>query len=124
MGTGAAVWGENAVLFGGANGQQQNNDLFLFNPSLHTWTKVERGEAPLARTGASLAVLGNTLFVFGGLSNEVGWLDDFHSLDLSNEQSSWQIVDVPCPYARDKAGLASYGGALWLFGGFGPLVSC
>lgn len=61
------------------------------------------------------------LFVFGGFSNELGWVDDLYALDLSNPNASWSLIESPGPHPRDKAGLVSFGSDLYLFGGFGPL---
>lgn len=48
------------------------------------WEKVAvRGDPPAPRTGSSLVAVGDSLYLFGGLSHSTGWLDDLYKLDTS-----------------------------------------
>lgn len=39
-------------------------------------------EKPLSRSAGSLAAVGSKLYLFGGLNQSVGWLDDFFVFDI------------------------------------------
>jgi len=59
------------------------NDDFKMNAVvLETFEKVNSsGSIPRPRSAATLAAVGSKLYLFGGLSNNVGWLNDFHVFD-------------------------------------------
>ena len=40
-----------------------------------------KGDIPCPRSGATMAAVGNKLFLFCGLSRETGWLDTVHEFD-------------------------------------------
>jgi Kelch motif len=46
------------------------------------WEKVNgSGNIPLPRVSATITAVDNKLYLFGGLSNSVGWLSDFYIFD-------------------------------------------
>lgn len=48
------------------------------------WEKVVvRGDFLVSRIGSSLVVVGDSLYLFGGFSYFIGWLDDFYKFDIS-----------------------------------------
>lgn len=50
------------------------------------WEKVAvRGDPPAPRTGSSLVAVGESLYLFGGLSHSTGWLDDLYKFDTSTK---------------------------------------
>lgn len=54
------------------------------------WEKVAvRGDPPAPRTGSSLVAVGDSLYLFGGLSHSTGWLDDLYKLDTSKH---WCVI--------------------------------
>ena len=117
----------------------ESNELILIKTASKEAKILENGEvSPCARAGASLAMAGDRLFLFGGFSHASAWLDDFWTYQLPNgpwkkeefiatpnsPNESGEPVGTPIPTCRDKATLTAIttasGTFLWLFGGFGP----
>jgi N-acetylneuraminic acid mutarotase len=69
----------------------------VYDPATKKWTDIE--PLPEARSSHDAAVLGETLYVFGGWTlNSAGkneWLDHGLSLDLSKPGAKWQAVKQP-----------------------------
>lgn len=79
---------------------------------------------PSARAGAAAAVVGKSVFVFGGLDADEtsgGWLADLWCFDAA--AGRWQaLAGVPNgPSPRDKSSAVAIGGNFVVFGGFGPV---
>jgi hypothetical protein len=90
-----------------------------------TWRRVEAtGEAPCARTGHAMAVLGSSVVVVGGTSAERGFLAEAHALDTHTW--SWSVAAGEGALAdsrftpRDKLTAVTCGHRVVVFGGFGP----
>lgn len=77
--------------------------------------------SPKPRTGAAGCVVGDRIFIFGGLNDSVGWLNDVVVFDIKANQ--W-LTDVPvqgnAPAPRDKHSCTLIGNKIYVFGGFGP----
>jgi len=115
--------------------------------SLEVRRLLPLGAAPSPRTGAAIAVHGGSLYCFGGLDPERGWMNDLYRLELAGEadgQPRWhacassapppdlvplaapQSACASCPSPRDKMSfvtveLEGAGVGLVVFGGFGPV---
>lgn len=50
------------------------------------------GEIPAPRSAATMAAVGSSLYLFGGLSQNSGWFDDVHRFDTSKEQNSCLLI--------------------------------
>jgi N-acetylneuraminic acid mutarotase len=49
------------------------------------WDKViGTGNIPVPRVSATIAAVDNKVYLFGGLSNSVGWLNDFYVFNTGN----------------------------------------
>ena len=47
-----------------------------------SWTLIDaKGKLPEARSSASLVCVGNKLYLYGGLNQDSGWLDNLHMFD-------------------------------------------
>lgn len=58
--------------------------VFFFWIDKKKWEKVVvRGDFLVSRIGSSLVVVGDSLYLFGGFSYFIGWLDDFYKFDIS-----------------------------------------
>eukprot|EP00911_Craspedida_sp_UC1_P000723 UC1_evm1s553 len=76
-------------MFGGvtAAGGGESADLFRLDMDFGEWEKLEtKGgnvpvNVPVARSGATLAAVGNDLFLCGGINSELAWLDTVHRFD-------------------------------------------
>ncbi|GAB1606050.1 kelch domain-containing protein 1-like [Argonauta hians] len=100
------------------------NILRCFDTELEKWTKCEaNGEVPKPSSGSALAAVGNTLYLFGGLNQDEGWLNTIHS--YNPEKNTWSLVGTSgiAPSPRDKISCAAVGKNIYYFGGFGPKKS-
>lgn len=80
------------IIFGGRNddnyvntGQSYLNDVWILSLDelvWQQWDKEERGSVPIARYSHCSAVLGNSIIIFGGLSEENYCKTDIYSLDM------------------------------------------
>jgi len=43
------------------------------------------GAVPSPRSAATIAAVGSKLYLFGGLSNDCGWLADFYAFDTGQQ---------------------------------------
>jgi len=97
------------------------DELLVFNSEKSLWRKLATsGDVPLSRVGATMSAVGNKLYLFGGLNNEHGWLDDVHVFDT--DSNCWERAEVNGrgPSQRDKLCSTVVGEKIYLFGGFGP----
>ena len=112
------------VIFGGAAGSTLFNDVWLFrlNPDRQsgTWTRLDTtGQQPGPRRRHGMGIVGNQLFVFGGIDSSVTSVDEFFQLDLVSRVWT-KIAATPAPSARasvastgldgDRSGYYMYGG--------------
>ena len=89
------------------------------------WRRVEAaGEAPCARTGHAMAVVGSSVVVVGGTSAERGFLADVHVLDTRTWSWSQAVDEAALADSRfsprDKLTAVTTGHRVVVFGGFGP----
>jgi N-acetylneuraminic acid mutarotase len=109
--------------FSGKDSIGMLDEFFRFDLNVMEWTRISSGVPgvhPVPRIDAKLAVLGETLFLFGGkttsgYSNELFRFDEFHN------QSRWSDLTLfACeqqPEGRSRHGLAPLKGSLYVFGG-------
>jgi hypothetical protein len=45
---------------------------------------VASGSVPVPRVSAAMASVGTSLYLFGGLSNSIGWLNDLYIFDTGS----------------------------------------
>ena len=84
-------------LFGGWNGREALNDLFLLDLDSMMWREVKvRGVSPSTRNNHTITYVDGLLYIHGGHDGSK-WLDDFHALN---------VVDV---------GACSCGGTVFVF---------
>ncbi|KAJ8304073.1 hypothetical protein KUTeg_017656 [Tegillarca granosa] len=106
--------GKHLYIFGGVlHGDElvESNELLTFDVDTRTWQKLLcKGSVPSPRSAASLVAIGTKLYLFGGLSHEFGWFNDFYSFDTGHQ----------CPSPRDKLQATVIGDKIFYFGGFGP----
>lgn len=125
----AAVVGNKVYLFGGVcfreNSDQESNTLYVYDVSRHEWSRIDPSKDnavwPPARSGAAMAAVGEKLYVYGGLSQATGWLDDFYVFDTVSNK--WNELDGDRrPSPRDKAAMVTVQDEVFLFGGFCPNI--
>ena len=89
-----------------------------------TWKDGELEEVPLKelpspRAGSRVAVVGSVIYVLGGISfNGAEMLvNTFWSLDVSQTDPQWQVLDPLPGSARIGSAVRSQNGAVYVFGG-------
>ncbi|WP_430453000.1 Kelch repeat-containing protein [Rhodopirellula europaea] len=90
-----------------------------FDPKTKSWTELP--SLPEGRSSLDAAVLGDTVFVFGGWSlngesEDSTWHQTAWSLDLADSDAGWQPVATP-PFQRRAISVAAHDGKLFVVGG-------
>ena len=90
----------------------------VYDPAAGKWTDIE--PLPEPRSSHDAAVVGGTLYVFGGwcLNGKDGkseWLDHGWKLDLKAADAKWQKVEQP--FQRRALTMAARGGKVYVIGG-------
>ena len=114
----AVVYENNMVIFGGYDGLNRVNDLYLFNFSTHTWKLLpSMGLAPSPRDRHTAVVHLNKLYVFGGYDGS-SRVNDFFSYDYTTGQ--WKPVaaqGLP-PTPRHSHSAVVHNHCMYIFGGY------
>ena len=116
----AACVGDKLLVYGGGLvGRHPVDDIQVhcFDAANQSWSVLESsGEAPAPRHGHSMAVVGQKMYLFGGMSDST-FCDDLHSLDVMKRV--WVSVGKdriwPCPRAAHT--MVAHGSSILLFGG-------
>lgn len=108
-------------LFGGTDGQNRNNDLYKFDPSLYTWTLLEvTGDQPASRSGSQCTLYQGKIYFFGGYTKKDGeYFNDLFSFDIIN--SHWEEIlpsSSEMPKKRTDHTLTLFHDTLYIFGGY------
>ena len=127
----SAVIGSRMWIWGGKDqfGRYfQRSDLSVYDPAVNTWTRQKAREAtagsiPPTSEGSRCTALGTTIYSYGGLNRDVGYLDELYALDTNTV--TWRKVNVgdKKPAPRRNCGLCSTEGRLIVFGGYGNTVA-
>jgi len=89
--------------------------VYMYNTDTNTWT--QQPSLPAARGAAGMAVLNNTLQLWGGLTGQTTSAADHWSLDLNNLAAGW-VTRAPLPQPLDHVGSVAIDGKIWSLGGF------
>ena len=102
----AVSWRGELVLFGGSDAQHRFNDTWIMAVSvpaggsarqlLATWRKlkVRADVRPPGRVGHTGSLVGDSLYVFGGLAPPNNVYDNIWKLDLSAPEPRWEELHV------------------------------
>jgi hypothetical protein len=76
--------------FGGLGDQRRYNDTWSFDTLTRKWTELQcTGSIPSPRAGHAAVLVGDVMYVFGGLSTDegqyLGHMGDLYALQLSSE---------------------------------------
>nr|CAB3259219.1 kelch domain-containing protein 1-like [Phallusia mammillata] len=122
---GSKLYAFGGVMFlkdqSGDGGQDvETNDLLVFDSKTKKWQQEKcLGEVPSQRSGSCMTTAGNCLYMFGGLSQLCGWMNDLYKFNL--ETKHWRKIETSlAPSPRDKVLSVGVGGKVYVFGGFGP----
>ena len=125
----ALVSHDNRVIriggFTAVNESGKNHDLWsqdsvsAYDPVKKTWTDLP--SMPGGRSSLDAAVLGDTVFVFGGWkmagdSDSATWYQSAWSLNLADPNAVWQTTAAP-PFKRRAVSVAAFAGKLFVIGG-------
>lgn len=98
----------------------EERDVEIYNLDTMRWEKTEptSGDSyPVFGKGACSALIGDHLYVFGGLDDE-DYRKDLHRLDLVD--FTWKgLSKRDCPSERSYGGMVAHGECLFVFGGIG-----
>lgn len=137
QGLALVAWQDRLIRIGGfsaLNNEGEEHDLqsqtsvASFDPATGQWSDLP--SLPEPRSSLDAAVLGDTVYVFGGWAlggdqGERGDIDASHwhqsavKLDLSDANASWQPLAEP-PFQRRALSTAAYDGKLYVVGGMTP----
>ncbi len=63
-----------------------NTHVLCLNSDTNKWSVAEsKGDTPAPRSGATMATVGDKLYLFGGLSRETGWFDELFMFDTGED---------------------------------------
>ncbi|GAB4824011.1 hypothetical protein N2152v2_011057 [Parachlorella kessleri] len=117
----SVLHGDSWVLFGGIDGENKHNSVFVLDLATSTWSRLApSGDTPWPREGHAAALLGQRMYVFGGNTMQDGeerYENDLHILDLVSHE--WTRVQAlgSLPRPRDSHAAAAWGGRLVVIGG-------
>ncbi|KAK2964791.1 putative Actin-fragmin kinase [Blattamonas nauphoetae] len=114
------VYGDDLYVFGGDLGQDFNNELYKYNFTFNTWTRIPvAGCIPAARSSHEACIYGDELFIYGGGGDfelVFGTISAF-----SFETYTWRrVVPAPAqkiPKARRNHASVLRGSKMYIFGG-------
>ncbi|MFG0289089.1 MAG: hypothetical protein ACF8CQ_12985, partial [Rhodopirellula sp. JB044] len=101
---------------------QSQTSVARFDAGSKTWTPL--ADLPEPRSSLDAAVLGDTVYVFGGWSLQgesdgSTWHQTAWSLDLSDANATWRPLATP-PFRRRAISAAAFDGKLYVLGGLHP----
>ncbi|EDV22699.1 uncharacterized protein TRIADDRAFT_58524 [Trichoplax adhaerens] len=109
------------IFGGGMNGavpvaDQKLHFLHLDEANSSWNVRQVNGNAPLSRQGHTVAVVGNQILIYGGMTND-GFLDDMHMFDI--ETNTWSQIQPSgdIPPERAAHAVAVYENDMYIFGG-------
>ncbi|KAH9812265.1 hypothetical protein DFH28DRAFT_899475 [Melampsora americana] len=116
------VWGGDTKT---SEEEIQDDGLYLLNLSTREWTRVKiSGNCPEGRYGHSAAIIGSKFYIFGGQTDQGGFMNDLWSFDLHKLKSGapqWQCVESapndPTPTRRTGHTVVTHGESIFVFGG-------
>ncbi|KAJ3434292.1 kelch domain-containing protein [Anaeramoeba flamelloides] len=116
-------------LFGGEIGDSNDNskkatyinEIYRLDILQEKWDRIKvLGEKPTERSGHTISIVGDILYLFGG-KNDKRMLGDIHSFQLRTNK--WNLIkakgDYPNPRSFHSATVV--GSNIWIFGGRGEM---
>lgn len=89
--------------FGGTNGIQCSNELWMYDPKSNIWIQQHViGNVPCPREGHAATVVDDVMYVFGGRDQRGRCLDDLAALRMQDCQ--WRVLTVKGPSPLSRAG--------------------
>lgn len=104
------TWQDKLYLFGGTDGVIWFNDVWTYEPRSNAWTELDCiGYIPVAREGHSAALVNDTMYVFGGRTQEGVDLGDLAAFRISSRR--WYMFQNMghSPSARSGHSMTAFG---------------
>ncbi|KAB8356412.1 hypothetical protein FH972_023995 [Carpinus fangiana] len=101
---------ERLLLFGGTDGNTWFNDVWVYEPERNSWYLQECiGYIPAAREGHAAALVGDTMYIFGGRTEEGKDLGDLAAFRIPTRR--WYTFQNmgPSPSPRSGHGMTTVG---------------
>lgn len=120
MGYGVSVsYGNKLICIGGSNADGHLASVFAFSYQHGKIITAELPALPHPLANACGALIGNTIYIAGGLftPDARSTADIFWSLDLSNAHANWQTLATWPGPPRMLAAAAAYNNSFYLFSG-------
>ncbi len=114
------TYSDKLYVFGGTNGLYWYNDMWTFDPVTRLWTQLEcSGYIPSPREGHSAALVGDTIYIFGGRDSDGVDLGDLVAFKISSAR--WFVFGNMGvgPSARSGHALCTVGKRIYVVGGEG-----
>jgi len=108
-------------VFGGYDGIQKRFELSIFDPKRMIWETPETfGDKPVSRSNHASALIGDKMYIFGGLlQKEMELIDSNDIYVLNTSNLTWTRIeatgDIPEPRCGHK--MVAIEGKLYMFGG-------
>eukprot|EP00002_Diphylleia_rotans_P040670 TRINITY_DN9704_c0_g1_i4.p1 TRINITY_DN9704_c0_g1~~TRINITY_DN9704_c0_g1_i4.p1 ORF type:complete len:629 (-),score=92.08 TRINITY_DN9704_c0_g1_i4:240-2126(-) len=118
----AVVFQDSIYIYGGITTRSCIlSDIYTYSIKRNQWIeKKANGEVPKPRWGHSAVVIGDRMYIFGGLSNNGEYLNDIFSYTF--DTSTWNQVEVhqgQLPHPRHFHTCVAHGTCFYIFGGYG-----
>ncbi|NJD60486.1 MAG: hypothetical protein FIA98_13915, partial [Anaerolineae bacterium] len=109
------VYEGKMYVFGGWDGQQVTNSVYMFDPDNHTW--VEISPMPTARSYSGAVLVGNKIYVVGGWDGKIALtVNEVFQPESSNPTSGWSQAP-PLHYGRYGMGTVNIADIIFIIGG-------
>lgn len=110
--------GDRLILYGGFETKAYYNDMYRFDFGTGQWDLLKvKGAVPEARAAASVALVGDRMFVFGGHSPKSLPQNDLHYFDCDSLTWNKKRPLGFQPTARYSHTATEIGGAIFVFAG-------
>ncbi|KAF2752339.1 hypothetical protein M011DRAFT_393400 [Sporormia fimetaria CBS 119925] len=104
------TWEDKLYLFGGTDGVRWFNDVWTYDPRSNSWTELDCiGYIPVAREGHSATLVNDTMYIFGGRTQEGLDLGDLAAFRISSRR--WYMFHNMghSPSARSGHSMTAFG---------------
>ena len=119
VGHSATLIGTELFVFGGSDGKQDGNELYIFDTETHNWSLPSlEGRPPMARVGHSGVAVGSTkIYYYGGYGIRLGYSSDTHILDTALLSWSRPYINGAPPAPRVGHSAVVIGRKAYIVGG-------
>lgn len=112
------TFNDKMYLFGGTNGFQWFNDVWVYDPAANSWSQLDCiGYIPVPREGHAAALVDDVMYIFGGRTEEGADLGDLAAFRISSRR--WYTFQNmgPSPSPRSGHSMTTVGKTVAVVGG-------